>query len=84
MALTGHLSQPGAQAFRLREHWIIMEDGVERMEETEEGKSAVKCCLPHTHITWPAQGKIKPTQSGSIAENSTAALIKDGEWQKKC
>lgn len=51
MALTGHLSQPGAQASRLREHWIIMEDGVERMEETEEGKNAVKCCLPHTHIT---------------------------------
>lgn len=79
MAQIGHLLQPGAQASRLRDHWTIMEDGVERMEETEEGKSAVKCCLPHTHITGPAQDKIKPTQSGSIAENSTAALIKDGE-----
>lgn len=79
MAQIGHLLQPGTQASRLREHRIIMEDGVERMEEKEEGKSAVKCCLPHTHITGPAQDKIKPTQSGSITENSTTALIRGGE-----
>lgn len=51
MAQRGHLSQPGPQASRLRKQWNIMEDGVERQEKTEEGMSAMTCCLPHMNIT---------------------------------